>query len=400
MILAALFFLPGNFLQAQQQTWEGPSVDLTKCKLVVSANGRYLQHENGDVFFYLGDTAWELFHRLNNEETERYLENRRSKGFTVIQAVVLAEMDGLNEPNRYGERPFVDNDVTRPNEAYFAHVDWVIKKAAEKGLYIGLLPTWGDKVDNRVWGIGPEIFTPETAAVYGKWIAERYKDEPNIIWINGGDRSGGDGNTDTWNALGNAIKSVDKNHLMTYHPWGGHSSSEWFQDADWLDFNMMQSGHSDRFIANYRMIEKDRAKEPVKPTFDGESCYEEHAINWNPQYGYFYDSDIRPLFYWGVLAGSCGITYGAHPIWQFYDEGRSPVTYVRMYWQKALDLPGASQLIYLRKLFASRPFGDLHPDQEILLSNEDNEFLHIAAARGKDYAIIYSPCTSAIRVNH
>jgi hypothetical protein len=45
-------------------------------------------------FFWLGDTAWELFHRLTREEAERYLENRRAKRFTVIQAVALAELDG------------------------------------------------------------------------------------------------------------------------------------------------------------------------------------------------------------------------------------------------------------------------------------------------------------------
>ncbi len=62
--------------------------------------------EDGTPFFYLGDTAWELFHRLSKEDAEKYLENRREKGFTVIQAVILAELDGLNTPNMEGEKPF------------------------------------------------------------------------------------------------------------------------------------------------------------------------------------------------------------------------------------------------------------------------------------------------------
>ena len=64
-------------------------------KLRVTDNHRYLQYEDGTPFFYLGDTAWELFHRLNREEAVRYLTNRAEKGFTVIQAVVLAEMGGF-----------------------------------------------------------------------------------------------------------------------------------------------------------------------------------------------------------------------------------------------------------------------------------------------------------------
>ena len=85
-------------LSAQTKNWKGKSADLSHGRLKVSENRRFLVFEDGSPFFYLGDTGWELFHRLNKEESEKYLENRRSKGFTVIQAVVLAELDGLNVP--------------------------------------------------------------------------------------------------------------------------------------------------------------------------------------------------------------------------------------------------------------------------------------------------------------
>ncbi len=120
----------------------------------MSENQRFLVTGDGRPFFWLGDTAWELFHRLNREEAERYLRNRAERRFTVIQAVVLAELDGLNAPNPYGERPLVDHDPTRPNERYFAHVDWIVARANALGLYVGMLPTWGDKW-NKKWGVGP-----------------------------------------------------------------------------------------------------------------------------------------------------------------------------------------------------------------------------------------------------
>ena len=101
----------------------GQSVDLSHGRLMVSENKRFLQFQDGTPFFYLGDTGWELFHRLTYDEAEKYLENRRQKGFTVIQAVILAELDGLNTPNRNGERPFINNDPTKPNEKYFLFVE-------------------------------------------------------------------------------------------------------------------------------------------------------------------------------------------------------------------------------------------------------------------------------------
>ena len=161
-------------------------------RLKVSENRRFLVYEDGRPFFYLGDTAWELFHRLNREEADRYLEDRARKGFTVIQAVALAELDGLDDPNPYGHRPLRNNDPTRPDvkegpaNDYWDHVDYIVEKANSLGLYIGFLPTWGDKW-NKKWGTGPEIFTAENAAVYGEWLGRRYRDR-GIIWILGGDR--------------------------------------------------------------------------------------------------------------------------------------------------------------------------------------------------------------------
>lgn len=128
-----------------------------QAQLRVSDNKRFLVTHDGKPFFWLCDTAWELFHRLTREEAEKYLGERARQKFTVIQAVVLAEMDGLQTPNAYNEIPLEDNDPAKPRESYFQHVDFIIDKAAELGLYIALLPTWGDKVFKNRWGIGPEI---------------------------------------------------------------------------------------------------------------------------------------------------------------------------------------------------------------------------------------------------
>ena len=85
-------------------------------KLTISENRHAIVTDDGKPFFYLADTAWELFHRLTFEEADFYLQNRAAKGFNVVQAVALAECDGLNQPNRNGHRPFSDNDPACPYE--------------------------------------------------------------------------------------------------------------------------------------------------------------------------------------------------------------------------------------------------------------------------------------------
>jgi len=155
--------------------------------LQVSANRRYLVKPDGTPFFYLGDTCWELLHRATRGDANLLLKTRADQQFTVIQAVVLAEFEGLTAPNAYGAVPLKDLDPTKPNEPYFAHVDYIVEKAAEFGLFVGMLPAWGDKVGPVLWGGGPAIFTRDNARVYGRFLGKRYRDAP-IIWILGGDR--------------------------------------------------------------------------------------------------------------------------------------------------------------------------------------------------------------------
>ena len=390
LIVLTTFFL--SCLNAQEVKWQGPSLDFSHGKLTLSENKRFLVFEDGTPFFYLGDTAWELFHRLSKDDAVKYLENRREKGFTVIQAVILAELDGLNTPNMEGEKPLIDNDPTNINEAYFAHVDWVIKKAEEMGMFIGLLPTWGDKVDKR-WGLGPVIFNIENAGAYGEIIGKRYASFKNIIWVNGGDRPGGGDNLPVWNALAEGIKKYDRNHLMTFHPRGGNSSSRWFHNEEWLDFNMMQTGHGQRSYAAYkRLLVPDYNLKPVKPSFDGEPRYEDHPHAWKPEIlGWFDDADVRQAAYWNLFTGGFGHTYGCHAIWQMLAPGREPVGFVRNSWELDLDLPGAWDMIHARRLIESRPFSERIPFQEIVKNEYIPETDYIVATRGKDYVMVYIP---------
>lgn len=367
-------------------------------KLNVSENRRFLQTEEGSPFFYLADTAWELFHRLTLAEIEFYLETRKAQGFNVIQAVLISEMDGLRIPNAYGQLPLFDMNPAKPNPEYFDFVEQVLKMAEAREMYLALVPVWGDKID-RVFGIGPEVFDETNANDYGKWLGKRFCDSPNIIWMNGGDRSGGGKNIAIWDALGKGIKSEDSDHLMTFHPLGDASSSMWFHDAEWLDFNVCQSGHSMRNYPNHLMISYDYLRHPAKPCLDSEPRYEEHAVNWKPeQHGVFNDYDVRQAAYWAVFAGACGHTYGTHPVWQFYNDGCELIGFVRYTWKEALSLKGASQLIHLKNLMLSRSYFDRIPDQSILNAPKVGEE-HIRCTRGSDYLMCYLPSGGEVELN-
>ena len=137
-------FLAAILLTGVLLVAEGPPPRSVKgIRLRVSPNGRYLTELDGKPFFYLADVAWTLLKRLNHEEVDEYLKNRAGKGFTVIQSYVLR---GLEVPNLYGDLTLISKDPAKPNEAFFKNVDYIVSRANELGLVMGLVVSYGEHV--------------------------------------------------------------------------------------------------------------------------------------------------------------------------------------------------------------------------------------------------------------
>jgi hypothetical protein len=374
-------------------------------RLKVSPDGRWLQYTDGRPFFYLGDTAWEIFARLTREQADLYLTNRAAKGFTVIQASALAGEGTVDDPNAYGDKPLIDRDPAKPNEAYFRHVDYIVNKAASLGLFVGMLPTWG-KHWVRFRTQPPYVFNPENALGYGRFLGARYKDKA-VIWILGGDQGvHTDEERAILEALARGLREGDGGaHLITYHPRGPGQSSDYFPQKSILDFNMNQSSHGAHDHDNGLFIEHDYALTPPKPTLDGEPRYERLMVGfYYPEashYDRFDDYDVRQAAYWALLAGACGHTYGNNNVWQLWEPGRKPLLWPNANWAQSLDDPGAFQMGILRRLFESRPFQRLAPDPKLLMNAPAQGGAKVRAARASDgsFAFIYSPRGEAFAVD-
>lgn len=182
---------------------------------------------------------------------------------------------------------------------------------------------------------------------------------------------------------------------MTFHPQGELSSASIVHQEDWLDFNMMQSGHGRLHLDNYSMLTEGYGKSPVKPILDGEPRYEDHPVGFKAENGYFDQWDVRQAAYWSILAGACGHTYGHHSIWSMCT---APADYYIMDWKMALDRPGAVQMKYLRQLAEARPLMEGEPDEGMLDGNYPGAN-HIQAFRGRDFAYAYSPNGLKVKVH-
>lgn len=375
--------------------------------LKIHPDRRHLTDEAGRTVYLIGDTAWELFHCLNREEAIRYLDCRAEQRFNFIQSVILSERGGLTEPNAYGRLPLLSDEAGIPDPtlpdlggpySYFDHVEFIVSAAEERGLRMGILPTWGDKF-NALWGGGPEIFTPENAFLYGKWLGERLRHHGNIVWILGGDRPlTEEKHFAVVDAMAAGLREGDGGRfLMTYHPMGGQSSSAYVHGRGWLDFNMFQSGHGWPTTPSHDMAAHDRSLSPVKPTMDGEQRYEDHPINFQPEMGYFDAVDVRVTMWRNLFSGTAGNTYGHHGVWPMH---RSENRYFPNTWELALHRPAAESLRFLAAFTERNDCALFEPIRDAILDNDSGaNYVAAVLVRGENRAHLLSPCGIPEKLN-
>jgi inosine-uridine nucleoside N-ribohydrolase len=369
--------------------------------LRVSDNRRFLVTAEGKPFFWLADTAWQLIHDLNAEETRRYFADRRDKGFTVIQTVALAEVRS-DLPNAQGHMPIEPKRPDRPivkegpDNDYWDDVDRVLRLAKEHGLHIALLPTWGKWVTSD-WqnGLVNGFFTVANAEAYGRFLGERFRAQDNIVWILGGDKAAPtDESRAIWRAMarGIAIGRTGREDysqvLMSYHTSGPGSTAWFLNNEPWMDFHALQSGHG-RWAMNWMMVEHAYTMKPTLPVIDLETSYP--GFRHGRPLTVATDDDARRAAWWAVFAGAAGHTYGHHSIWQMHSPKYPGLAGPKEYWYDALDAPSAAQLGHLRKLIESRAFLTQRPDLSLLAFEQTKPWEMCLALRGEGYALLYTP---------
>ena len=328
-----------------------------------------------------GDAAWSLISGLTSEEAEKYLEDRRSKGFNSV-IVNLIEHQFRGPVDRYGQNPFtVSGDFSTPNEKYFAHADWVIRKAAEKGIQVFLAPVYlGYIGTNEGWVKEVLANGPEKSRDWGRYVGKRYASFNNIVWLIGGDR-----NPDTAregvDAIVQGIKEFDKRHIFSAHCHPENSALDQYAQEGWVDLNTTYT-----YNIVHGMLLRDYQRTPPTPFVLIESTYEgEHNAS---------AVQIRRQAYWAILSGATGQFMGNRPIWLF-DPG----------WEAALDYVGSQDMTRLKELFTSRPWYQLVPDDkhEVVVDGlgEFRGLDYLAAARTTDGAtvIAYMPTSREITVD-
>ena len=347
--------------------------------LHTSTGKRYLVNSAGKPFFLNGDASWSLIAQLSNEDADFYLRDRKARGFNTVLVNLLEHRFATNAPaNIQGEQPFtVKGDFATPNEAYFKHADRILRRACELGLMVLLAPSYTGN------GGGPEGWYQEMSRsgvdklrAYGRFVGARYRNLPNIVWVQGGDYNPPD--KALVRAVASGIAETDPEALQTAHAGPGTAALDYWGGESWLQINNVYTYEP--------VLEAARGQfaRHAMPFFLMESSYEnEHGTS---------AEGVRGEAYQAVLSGAFGQVYGNNPMWHFDGPGlfRAPDD-----WKAQLDSPGARSMTVLESVISSVKWWLLQPDMDhsLLLEGAESSRWPAVAARATDgsFAMVYVP---------
>jgi Protein of unknown function (DUF4038)/Putative collagen-binding domain of a collagenase len=356
--------------------------------LSIKPGERYLVDAAGRPFLIQGDTAWSLIAELTREDVDLYLDDRRARGFNTILVSLIEARFATNAPaNAYGQSPLLKpGQYDTPNEAYFQHADWVLRRAAEKGLLVMLTPSYlGYDGGSEGWYAAMVANGPDRLRRYGEYLGRRYRDFSNILWVHGGDYD--PPREDLVRAIAQGIQKYDARALHTAHGSPETSALDYWRGESWLQVNNVYT-----YGPVYHPALRQYARPERKPFFLIESAYEnEHEIT---------EQSVRTQAYQAVLSGAAGQIFGNNPIWHFDSGGLYPAPVT---WQEALSSRGAQSMTHLHDLLTSLPWWQLEPDRSgaFLTAGLKGGSERAVAARSADhsFALIYLPSSRVITVD-
>jgi len=317
-----------------------------------SPDGRFLTDQHGVPFLIAGDAGWSLIAQLSDQDADAYLANRCDKGFTAVVVSLIEHKFAARAPaDIYGLPPFSGRPFATPNEDYFRHADYIIQDAANRGIVVLLDPLYlGYDCGDQGWCREVQAASPADIAAWGEYVGNRYKSYDNIIWVIGGDMDPSPVRAQMQTFV-SALGSVDTRHLMTAHNVRGQMAVTPWPGATWLTLNAIYTGDS----ATYEPALTAYHVSPALPFFLIEHHFEGES-NISAQ-------QLRSQSYYTVLAGGTGgSVFGDCPVWGF---GARTLTdfCASTDWKSAMERQGSINMTYFHRLFASRHFHLLVPDE-------------------------------------
>ncbi len=387
---------PGNTgLHRQQGTiqvtpYDGSNPLYQRGYIRISADSRYLEHNDGTPFLWIGDTAWAAPMNATFDEWKTYIQDRRAKNFSVIQ--IFCACRWAAEQNIRGIAPFLEKDISRLNPDYWQDYENLVQYANEQGMVIAIVGLMEplERYPNA-----------EDARVFARNLVSRLMGN-FVIFSPSFDSS----YTELGDVVGEEIRKTTPIHLITQHPGTHLPTMQQYYDKNYLSFCGLQSGAG----WGTQPISADKAAEnaiewslglynriPPKPIINMESRYDstfnQEQLARLP----------RSCGYSTLLVGAKGYTYGCSGVW-FWGKpafvGEDPQSDPTWNLQTGMQKPSSTHMKYMAEIFGSLAWWKLEPAQGLILNQEEpfTQKMVLSISPDYDLAVAYLPNNERIEI--
>jgi len=336
----------------------------------MSPGGRSLIHADGYPAILAGDTVWSLPWRATPEQVAEYAQDRQAKGFNAALLMAIQpdrrvrgpRERGADEGFDVGFEDLPDGHLNELNPAYFQYVDRLIAILVEHEI----VPVWQPVFFGFGWkggGVAGPVLPSEEYARFCRYLVARYGARP-AIYLVGGDGSGYEPQVA---AGGEEVERWDAYEQPTGIHYRPHADNRASQDAEWLDFQWCQTGHTGEHLPE-RLADMWR-NTPVKGIANGEPTYE-NGVERGRGAGWWQGHEA-----WSNLCagGTMGVVYGAGSLWQWRYHKNEPghAEYFLAHgagWREAIDFEGSTYVGLLAKILEGLPTTDIEPSWDQAIS--------------------------------
>jgi hypothetical protein len=379
--------------------------------LHISDNQRYLIDQQKQPFPILGRTSWAIISQSPGGY-KSYIENTLSHGFNTIEMAGIFHWKDSNHPpfNGAGDFPFLKRlndsewdgslaykdtatdapDFTTPNEKYWQYLDTFLNYCESKGILVLFFPAYvGYPNTDQGWMTELVANGPQKIHDYGKWIAERYRNQKNIVWMLLGDDGKYDGpKKEVEAALIAGLKSGDgqQSILYTAESKSGQNARDQEDFGHEMNINGVYTWDS---IGVPHLGRRAYSQQPVMPAFLLEEPYDEEGRDGN-NYNPHATQPVRRFEWWGWLTTTGGYVAGNGFIWPFIDP----------YWKQHLDTKAAHDMRVLNTFIQSIEWWRLVPSglngmKDLITDgaadDSSSNFIAAAATVNGDLLVAYVP---------
>ena len=337
----------------------------------VSTNSRYLVDQKNKPFPILGRTAWFVISQpVSGYQT--FISNCISHGYNSIEMHVLDHDPRGNHPpfNGDNDQPFLKRldgsnwagslvysditteapDMTTSNEKYWTYVDTFLAYCESKGILVFFFPAYVGYVGSDQGWLEELIANgPAKSEAYGAWIAKRYRNQKNLVWMLLGDM--GDFTISQRNAeaaLIRGLKGVTGQQSIHYsaEASGGQNSVDSKEFGDQMTLNGAYTWEINVPVMGRRAY----SHHPVMPAYLLEEPYDEEGPDGNSVNPHAIQP-VRRFQWWGWLTTIGGYISGNGYVWPF----------VEPHWRNHLETQGSRDMEHLNRFIRSVPWWDLVP---------------------------------------